>query len=101
MLRYFGAASCLRSIGPSSSTTMRWWNGSPACPYPTKTKLEPTAHNGLVGGSSPPGPTNLVVDLNPCRRSADEIVLASSIVTVIGPTPPGTGVMCETFGNNP
>jgi hypothetical protein len=26
-------------------------------------------------------------------RSADEMVLASSIVTVIGPTPPGTGVM--------
>jgi hypothetical protein len=25
---------------------------------PVAQRLEPTAHNGLVGGSSPPGPTN-------------------------------------------
>ena len=28
-----------------------------------------------------------------CLRSQDEMVLTSSIDTVIGPTPPGTGVM--------
>jgi hypothetical protein len=28
-----------------------------------------------------------------CARSAEEIVFTSSMVTVIGPTPPGTGVM--------
>jgi hypothetical protein len=32
-----------------------------------------------------------------CDRSQDEIVLTSSIETVMGPTPPGTGVMYDAF----
>jgi hypothetical protein len=35
------------------------------------------------------------------RRSADEMVLKSNIVTVIGPTPPGTGVMYDAFCETP
>jgi hypothetical protein len=33
--------------------------------------------------------------------SADAMVLTSNIVTVMGPTPPGTGVMKETFSSSP
>jgi hypothetical protein len=38
---------------------------------------------------------------NACLRSQDEMVLASSIDTVIGPTPPGTGVMYDAFAATP
>ena len=34
-------------------------------------------------------------------RSADETVLNKSMVTVIGPTPPGTGVMGEALSATP
>jgi hypothetical protein len=32
--------------------------------------LEPTAHNGLVGGSNPPGPTNKINSLWTFPRSS-------------------------------
>src|SRR5262249_32576923 len=35
---------------------------------PVAQRLEPTAHNGLVGGSSPPGPT--MIYLSVCRGLA-------------------------------
>jgi hypothetical protein len=35
----------------------------PLCAGPVAQWLEPTAHNGLVGGSSPPGPTNKIKGL--------------------------------------
>jgi len=38
-----------------------------------------------------------VAGLNPAARLADSTVLYRSIVIVIGPTPPGTGVMSEAF----
>ncbi len=34
----------------------------------------------------------------PCWRAAAAVVLYSSIAIVIGPTPPGTGVMASTVG---
>src|SRR5438046_4824517 len=33
------------------------WDSAPRIAGPVAQWLEPTAHNGLVGGSSPPGPT--------------------------------------------
>ena len=30
---------------------------------PVAQRLEPTAHNGLVGGSNPPGPTNIYLEI--------------------------------------
>ena len=34
--------------------------------------LEPTAHNGLVGGSSPPGPTMISFEFFPSLCRADQ-----------------------------
>ncbi len=43
------------------------WDGrsstAPRCTGPVAQRLEPTAHNGLVGGSNPPGPTNAFKEL--------------------------------------
>ena len=41
--------------------------GRPHRGGPVAQWLEPTAHNGLVGGSNPPGPTNDINDLHRLR----------------------------------
>ena len=43
----------------------------------------------------PPRPAGLAVQPCAARRLALSTVLCSSMVIVIGPTPPGTGVMAE------
>src|SRR5262245_8959182 len=47
--------------------------------------LEPAAHNGLVGGSSPPGPTNKSRHggdfLKPCKRAAIGGVMTKPLVS--------------------
>src|SRR5262249_47465452 len=52
--------------------------GSRACRFhgPVAQRLEPTAHNGLVGGSSPPGPTMI------CFGSFDLNALAPKLSSV-------------------
>jgi hypothetical protein len=38
-----------------------WGRACCLAPGPVAQRLEPTAHNGLVGGSSPPGPTSILL----------------------------------------
>jgi hypothetical protein len=45
-----------------------YWGRACRLAGPVAQRLEPTAHNGLVGGSSPPGPT--MIYLRFCRRLA-------------------------------
>src|SRR5689334_15700037 len=62
----------------------RRWHGVRALiegrPGPVAQWLEPTAHNGLVGGSSPPGPTIAGCPLQSDRCAA----WAGSILAVMG-----------------
>src|SRR5215470_10282228 len=39
-----------------------WGRACCLAPGPVAQRLEPTAHNGLVGGSSPPGPTMILLN---------------------------------------
>jgi len=65
---------------------------------------EPYGEPGRIGsGPSPANPfdaqntADQFAGVSPTDRSADTMVLCSSIVMVIGPTPPGTGEMSEAF----
>src|SRR5262249_34984030 len=45
------------------ATTLYGCGGGRRCRFgPVAQRLEPTAHNGLVGGSSPPGPTMILLN---------------------------------------
>ena len=76
-------------------------NASIALPYPIGLPFGDYRTVGAMSSTNKIGikPARSIYCVNPTHRRQPSSVLLRSIAIVIGPTPPGTGVIAETFDN--